>query len=129
MSETPRPYFWIRRNGNTYVPLIPVDELPSWIGIRGVSTTKDWNNVCQGEMRFLGDHDDHNGSFFVVDVFGSADEGSSESESSLATPTEKALTEPDNKEDKAHNTEKTEIGVDQVQVWPSRKHTDHRRTY
>ncbi len=61
------PYFWIRRNADTFVPLIPVDELPGSIGLRGISTTKHWEDVCRGEMRFLGDHYDHNGQHYVVE--------------------------------------------------------------
>lgn len=71
MSGTGRPYFWIRRNADTYVPLIPLDELPESIGLRGVSITKNWEDVCQGEMRFLGDHYDHDGQHYVVDFLNS----------------------------------------------------------
>ena len=97
------------------MPLIPVDELPSSVGIRGVSITKNWNDVCQGEMRFLGDHDVHSGGHFVVDLFRSADEGSSESDSSSSTPTEKALTDSDKKADEV-KTEEVKTGADQVKV-------------
>lgn len=68
MSGSLRPYFWIRRNADTYVPLIPVDELPPSVGLRGISVTKNWEDVCQAEMRFLGDHFDHSGQHYVVDL-------------------------------------------------------------
>ena len=69
LTGTPRPYFWIRRNRDTFVPLIPLDELPDYIRLSGVSVTKNWDDVRQGEMRFVGDHHDHSGKYFTVDVF------------------------------------------------------------
>lgn len=68
MPDMTRPYFWIRRNRDTFVPLIPVDELPTSIKLRDISITKNWEDVCQGEMKFLGDHYDHNSNYYVVDV-------------------------------------------------------------
>ena len=122
MSEPLQPYFWIRRNGDTFVPLIPVDELPSWVALRGISATKNWQDVCRGEMKFLGDHVDHNGNHYTVDIFrGHAADSEyshdefSDSGSSSTTPTE---TTP-------KNEAKTTIGshggtssggVDRVQV-------------
>lgn len=67
MPGTIHPYFWIRRNADTYVPLIAIDELPDSISLEGISITKKWEDVCQGEMRFLGDHFDHNGQHYVVE--------------------------------------------------------------
>ena len=87
MSDTPQPFFWIRRYGDTYIPLIPIDELPPWVTLKGVSTTKEWSDVCQGEMRFLGDHHDQIEGHYDVDI---ADEpgNSDESIGSSPTPTE-----------------------------------------
>lgn len=62
------PYFWVRRDRDTFVPLIPLDELPDSIRLRDVSVTKSWEDICQGEMRFLGDHCDHTGKYYVVDL-------------------------------------------------------------
>ena len=96
MSESPQPFFWIRRNGDTYVPLIPLDELPPGVSIRGISATKDWLDISHGEMRFLGDHDNHDGVYYVVEV----QDNNSESEDSSTTPT------------------KMNAGIDQIQVRP-----------
>ena len=67
--NTLRPYFWIRRNDDTFVPLIPLDELPEYIHLNGVSVTKDWDEVRQGEWRLLGDRFNHSGKHYTADVF------------------------------------------------------------
>lgn len=112
MSETLRPYFWIRRNADTYVPLIPVDELPRSIGLRGISTTKNWEDVCQGEMRFLGDHYDYSGQHYVVDFHNST--------ANAATSPLKVFRAPDKKDAGPHGVRTAEdIGsqdADQIQV-------------
>ncbi|KAL6721373.1 hypothetical protein ACLMJK_000476 [Lecanora helva] len=92
----PQPYFWIRRNGDTFVPLIPVDELPPWVALRGISATRNWEDLCRGEMKFLGDHSDHNGDHYTVDVFRAyaadyeaGQDSASDTGSASATPTAK----------------------------------------
>ena len=121
MSETLLPYFWIRRNGDTYVPLIPVDEIPSSIGLRDVSTTKDWEHVCRGEMRFLGDHYDHSGNYYTVDILHPTNDpneqdSSSTSESPSTTPTKRVYASPAKKSNGPQNPE-SQGGVDKIQVW------------
>lgn len=121
MSEPPQPYYWIRRNDGTYVPLIPLDELPSWVGLRGVSSTKDWGNVSW-ETRFLGDREDRNGRQYVVDIFhdeypATGQQGDFHSGSSSTTPTKNknVSTGPVTKGDGSREGE-MKPGVDQIQV-------------
>lgn len=120
MSEPLRPYFWIRRNADTYVPLIPLDELPSWIALRGVSSTKNWEDICRGEMRFLGDHYDHNGDHFVVDIVSftnatAGQDGGSGPGAPLFTPAKGASVGAPQTKTRAKD-ENANSSVDQIQV-------------
>ena len=95
MSDNVHPYFWIRRNGDTFVPLIPVDELPSWVNIQGASPTQNWEVMCQGApTKFLGDHVDHSGKHYAVDLVGApaaakAADDASTPKASVAGPVQK----------------------------------------
>lgn len=67
MPGMPHPFFWVRRNADTYVPLIPIDELPDSVVLKDISATKDWADVCRGEVRFLGDHYGPSGQYHLVE--------------------------------------------------------------
>ena len=94
-AENPQPRYCIRRNNDCYVPLIPVDELPSNICLEGISIHITHAETINLGMQFCGDQPAHNGSHYGVQVFenghATGDKTFDSSSGALNTPQESSI--------------------------------------
>ena len=70
MSVTPKLRFCLKRKDNHYVPLIAVDELPSWIKLKGVPMNLRCTDAFDGGLVNCGYHPRTNEEYYQVELHG-----------------------------------------------------------
>ena len=90
--------------------------------MRGISTTKQLEDVSRGEMRFLGDHGDHNGKYYAVDIINTNGIVSAQTSGAQVDGASNDLT-GNTKEGAASHSPKVDTSVEEVQVRTQPKHS------
>ncbi len=68
VSGNPKLRMCLKRKDDHYVPLVAVDELPSWIKLKGVPMTLRGEDVLGLDMMICGDHPKLNNDYYQVEL-------------------------------------------------------------
>lgn len=69
-SGTPKLRMCLKRKDDHFVPLVAVDELPSWIMLKGVPITLRGEDVLRLGLMNCGDHPKTNDDYYQVELNG-----------------------------------------------------------
>ena len=134
VSVTPKLRICLKRKDDHYVPLVAVDELPSWIMLKGVPMTLRGEEVLRLGLISCGDHPRTNDDYYQVELNGipaeihacnvseDSEAGDSSASQHSSTTTGKVFTAPDKNGDGSKTGSvsmgKEKADIKDIQVFP-----------